>query len=107
MMELPHLAVNQHAWLYANTFTMFGVAGLIVYRSHSVRHTDEVYQPVLDLLNKTVPRLVVQQTVEDEEMMFGRAELEVYRFGGTEGDTPLFLKKILAGLEPALGKGTA
>lgn len=56
---------------------------LTVYRSIIVRDTDEIYQPVFDLIGDA--ELIHRETVVDPGMAFGRAELSIYR---TEPEHP-------------------
>lgn len=49
---------------------------LTVYRSVMVRDTDEIYQPVIELVGNAEP--LIRQTISDPDMMFGQAELLTY-----------------------------
>lgn len=94
------LALHIPGWLYAHTYTLAFTAGLIVFRSPALRHTDEMYKPVRDILENNPVRLVVKETILDEEMMFGEGELAVYRCNSTEDDAPLqpVMEKFMKGL---------
>lgn len=105
---LPLLAVSHHAWLFAHTYMLTSTAGLLVYRSLAVRHTDKIYQPIKQILSEHNPRVVVKQTIPDKDMMFGKAELEVYRFGGSVDDPIMpFAEKFLSAVGLHFERGRA
>lgn len=49
---------------------------ITVYRSVLVRDTDDLYQPVAELIDGA--ELAHRETVADENMIFGRAERLIY-----------------------------
>ncbi|AIY44747.1 hypothetical protein [Mycolicibacterium fortuitum] len=53
---------------------------LYVYRSVTVRDTDEIYQPVIELVGEAEP--LTRETVSDPGMMFGQAEVLTYEVAG-------------------------
>jgi hypothetical protein len=56
-----------------------GSTGLTVVRSPAVKDTDPVFAPVADALERFTAEVVVSETQDDQDMMFGQAELTVYR----------------------------
>jgi hypothetical protein len=86
---LPVLAISRHAWLYAHTYALAHTAGLIVFRSPLVRLTDTMYRPVAEILRDFPMRMMMQETIPDEEMMFGEGELTVYRVHGSNMEEEL------------------
>lgn len=51
----------------------------MVYRSKALEETDPLFRPVKDFITNHTPELLVCQQVDDEEMMFGKAEFSVYK----------------------------
>ena len=70
------LIVREPAFIYAGWLTETKLA---VYASPLVTDTNPAYQPIRDLLNKHQHRILKSEIHEDEDMMFGRATLTVYR----------------------------
>lgn len=52
-------------------------AYVLVYRSPVVRDTDDIYKQVMTMTAGA--ELLLRQTIPDEGMMFGEAELSVYK----------------------------
>lgn len=98
---LPHLAVSVHCWLYAYSAS---AAGLLVYRSPALRDTDPVFKPVLEVLRHHRWRVVLEETIPDPGMMFGRGDLTVYRpVGGSYPDEQVYLPGYVKKLQLAVG----
>lgn len=87
--------IQEPCLLYAHKYTVDNVSGFMVYRSVVVKDTDNLYRPVLDLLNEHTPRLIIKSDFDDETMMFGRAELAVYRCANAWEPAPELLQRAL------------
>lgn len=77
---VPHqglFELSEPPFLVAKEVWLRGEKYISVYRSVSVGDTDSMYRPVADTLRGA--ELVAQETVEDETMIFGRAEWLLYR----------------------------
>ena len=76
--HLTMLEICEPRWLYAGQMTDAddGRSWKYVYRSLALRETDEMYRPALDYLGDAV--LTKAETIEDDGMMFGAAELSVW-----------------------------
>lgn len=100
MLTLPMLAIHHPNLLMAHTYAFAHTAGLIVYRSPLVKEGDDIFQPVADMLREHRMEMIVQETLPDVDMAFGRAELEVYRNGDSDQDAPLMpiAEKLMRGL---------
>ncbi|MDP7733661.1 hypothetical protein [Mycobacterium paragordonae] len=62
--------------LFAETIHLAGLTGLLVYRSTWLRDTDRLYEVVADLVcRSTAVQVIVKETIEDPEMIFGQAEV--------------------------------
>jgi hypothetical protein len=66
--------IERDCFLYVSQPT----AGIvIVYRSALVEDTDDIYQPVLEIVGDAEP--LTRTTVSDDGMMFGSAEMLIYK----------------------------
>jgi hypothetical protein len=70
------LLISEPAFLYAG---WVNETDLAVYQCPLVTDTDPLYEPVKSLLNSNKHRILCAEIHEDEDMMFGRANLTVYR----------------------------
>ena len=76
--QTPLKIVEQHGWLYAELIDSI----LVVYRSVAVKDSDQNYQPVAKLLEQNY-EVCFDEVLEDETMMYGKAQSAVYLLGGT------------------------
>lgn len=65
-------------WVAAKEVWLRGEKYMSVYRSLWVRDTDPVYEPVAHRL-RTARLITHEKSIEDEDMMFGRAEWLLYQ----------------------------
>lgn len=54
-----------------------------------------MYLPVANALLEHTPRLIVQQVIKDQDMMFGHGELAVYRLKDSFAPIPGLFAKVL------------
>lgn len=100
------LATNHPHLLYAATFSLADMFGLLVYKSPLVRETDSIYKPVAVMLaGPHKGELIYRQTFDDQDMMLNQGELSVYAHPssarpGTQNDPPAE-KLIQLAKEPA------
>lgn len=66
-------------WVYATESLFNNDYWILVYRSTETRDDDEDYEPVRTWLAHRSWSVVSHDEFPDEDMMFGRAELWVYR----------------------------
>lgn len=72
----PVVRIAKPCWLFAETIHLAGITGLLVYRSTWLRDTSPMYSMVADLMCRAKAiQVLVQETIEDEGMIHGSAEV--------------------------------
>ena len=75
----PTVITESPCWLYAAEIRLEDDTWLYVYRSAELRDDDEDYEPVIRCLSNRSWSPIFHDEYPDDDMMFGKAELWVYR----------------------------
>lgn len=70
--------ITEDSYLYVQVVAILGTVGLLVYRSPIVSDFDPMYEPVRRTLEEHSHDVVIQETIQDSNMIFGTGEWSMY-----------------------------